>query len=198
MWLFNMKLNSWLNKLREMRNPTRHRRNSTKTSKQSEESITNLPKQNYAPNRASQYLASKERLDMLHKLPSIDRKSPHDIIFERGSKGQELNLRPILTKPRNRGGKIKVRSISPRCNSRAKQMRWVLESSLEVKYSNDPEKDFMQSMVEMIVEKNIVEMKDLEELLACYLSLNSKAHHDAVVKVFEKIWFFFFQASYVG
>lgn len=192
MWLFNMKLNSWLNKLRERRNPTKARRNSTKTSKQLEE------KQSYAPNRASQYLPSKERLDMLHKLPSIDRKSPHDIIFERGPKSQELNLRPILTKPRNRGGKIKVRSISPRCNSRAKEMRWVLESSVVVKYSIDPEKDFMESMVEMIVEKNIVEMKDLEEFLIFYLSLNSRAHHDTIVKVFEKIWFVLFLAKYVG
>ena len=58
-----------------------------------------------------------------------------------------------------------------------------------VKSSFDPERDFRDSVVEMIVENNIRASKDLEELLACYLSLNSNEYHDLIVKAFEQIWF---------
>ncbi|BAT81369.1 hypothetical protein LR48_Vigan07g086000 [Vigna angularis] len=58
-----------------------------------------------------------------------------------------------------------------------------------VKSSFDPQSDFRESMVEMIVENNIRASKDLEDLLACYLSLNSSEYHDLIVKAFEQIWF---------
>lgn len=58
-----------------------------------------------------------------------------------------------------------------------------------VKSSIDPISDFKESMVEMIVENNIRESKDLENLLACYLSLNSSEYHDLIVKAFEQIWY---------
>ena len=58
-----------------------------------------------------------------------------------------------------------------------------------VKSSLDPQRDFRESMVEMIVENNIRASKDLENLLACYLSLNSREYHDLIVKAFEQIWY---------
>ncbi|XP_015078636.1 transcription repressor OFP2-like [Solanum pennellii] len=58
-----------------------------------------------------------------------------------------------------------------------------------VKASIDPEKDFRESMIEMVVENNIRASKELENLLACYLSLNSNEYHDLIVKAFEQIWF---------
>ena len=58
-----------------------------------------------------------------------------------------------------------------------------------VKSSFNPQKDFRESMVEMIVENNIRASKDLEDLLACYLSLNSDEYHDLIIKVFKQIWF---------
>lgn len=60
-----------------------------------------------------------------------------------------------------------------------------------VKSSFNPQKDFRESMVEMIVENNIRESKDLEDLLACYLSLNSDEYHHLIIKVFKQIWFDF-------
>ncbi|KAM7501722.1 hypothetical protein LguiB_000626 [Lonicera macranthoides] len=63
------------------------------------------------------------------------------------------------------------------------------ESFVMVTSSLDPEKDFRESMVEMIVENNIRASKDLEELLACYLLLNSDEYHYLIVKAFEQIWF---------
>ncbi|OMO94034.1 hypothetical protein COLO4_16554 [Corchorus olitorius] len=63
------------------------------------------------------------------------------------------------------------------------------ESFAVVKSSFDPQKDFRESMVEMIMENNIRASKDLEDLLACYLSLNSDEYHDLIIKVFKQIWF---------
>ncbi|XP_030541906.2 LOW QUALITY PROTEIN: transcription repressor OFP1-like [Rhodamnia argentea] len=58
-----------------------------------------------------------------------------------------------------------------------------------VKSSSDPARDFRESMVEMIVENNIKGSKELEELLTCYLSLNSDEYHQVIVDVFKQIWF---------
>ncbi|XP_059306899.1 transcription repressor OFP1-like [Lycium ferocissimum] len=91
---------------------------------------------------------------------------------------------------------VKLRTKSPRIVSRksvssssTKLRRSVGESFAVVKSSKDPQKDFMESMVEMIVENNIRTSKDLEELLASYLSLNSDQYHDLIIKAFKQIWF---------
>lgn len=57
-----------------------------------------------------------------------------------------------------------------------------------VKQSRDPYGDFRASMVEMIVEKHIYGAEDLEQLLLCFLSLNSTHHHRVIVEVFIEIW----------
>ncbi|PIA58020.1 hypothetical protein AQUCO_00500149v1 [Aquilegia coerulea] len=80
------------------------------------------------------------------------------------------------------------KSISSTTNIKARRKN-LSDSFAIVKSSFDPQRDFRESMVEMIVENNIRASKDLEELLACYLSLNSNEYHDIIVKVFEQIWF---------
>ncbi|CAL0331038.1 unnamed protein product [Lupinus luteus] len=57
-----------------------------------------------------------------------------------------------------------------------------------VKRSSDPYSDFRTSMVEMIVEKQIFSPLDLENLLQCFLCLNSCHHHEIIVEVFTEIW----------
>ncbi|KAG9155272.1 hypothetical protein Leryth_026579 [Lithospermum erythrorhizon] len=57
-----------------------------------------------------------------------------------------------------------------------------------VKRSSDPYNDFRTSMVEMIVEKQIFSAKDLENMLQCFLTLNSHHHHIIIVEVFMEIW----------
>ncbi|KFK26818.1 hypothetical protein AALP_AA8G297500 [Arabis alpina] len=79
-------------------------------------------------------------------------------------------------------------SGSRRSTSRTESKQAVLESFAVVKRSVDPKKDFKESMVEMIEENNIRASKDLEDLLACYLSLNPKEYHDLIIQVFEQIW----------
>ncbi|CAL0306475.1 unnamed protein product [Lupinus luteus] len=55
-----------------------------------------------------------------------------------------------------------------------------------VKCSVDPRRDFRDSMIEMITEKQINKPEEMEELLACYLTLNSSEYHDLIIKVFKQ------------
>ncbi|KAL2508205.1 Transcription repressor OFP4 [Forsythia ovata] len=109
---------------------------------------------------------------------------------------------PATRKSTSRATGVKIRGHSPRLarnrksvsmsrQSKPQQKKKELytESVAIVKASFDPEKDFRESMMEMIVENNIRASKDLENLLACYLSLNSDEYHDLIIKAFEQIWF---------
>ncbi|KAL7610647.1 hypothetical protein Lser_V15G12482 [Lactuca serriola] len=62
------------------------------------------------------------------------------------------------------------------------------ESFAVVKRSEDPFEDFKRSMMEMIMEKQMFEETDLEQLLQCFLSLNSRFHHGVIVEAFSEIW----------
>lgn len=57
-----------------------------------------------------------------------------------------------------------------------------------VKSSDDPRSDFLDSMAEMIDQNGIRDPSDLEDLLACYLSLNSVECHGIIIDAFEQIW----------
>ena len=64
----------------------------------------------------------------------------------------------------------------------------VRESFAVVKKSEDPYEDFKRSMLEMIMGKQMFEASDLEELLQCFLTLNSKQYHGIIVEAFSEIW----------
>ncbi|XP_059624681.1 transcription repressor OFP7-like [Cornus florida] len=64
----------------------------------------------------------------------------------------------------------------------------VRESYAVVKKSEDPFEDFKRSMMEMVLEKQIFEERELEQLLQCFLSLNSRQHHGVIVEAFAEIW----------
>ncbi|CAI9760147.1 unnamed protein product [Fraxinus pennsylvanica] len=66
----------------------------------------------------------------------------------------------------------------------------VFDNFAVVKCSFAPEQDFRDSMVEMIREKGIRRPDELEELLACYLTLNCDKYHDLIIKVFQQVWLF--------
>ncbi|KAI3897572.1 hypothetical protein MKX03_020638 [Papaver bracteatum] len=63
-----------------------------------------------------------------------------------------------------------------------------LESFAVVTCSYSPRKDFRDSMLEMILDNKIRQPAQLEELLACYLSLNSEEHHAVIINVFKEVW----------
>jgi uncharacterized protein (TIGR01568 family) len=64
----------------------------------------------------------------------------------------------------------------------------VKESFALVKKSKDPYEDFKKSMLEMIEEMEMYEAKDLEQLLQCFLALNSRDYHGVIVRAFMEIW----------
>ncbi|KAA0067781.1 transcription repressor OFP1 [Cucumis melo var. makuwa] len=135
----------------------------------------------------------------------------------------ELELPPIITKQRKKtetkqrttttttaGTKkvagnspgVRLRIHSPKIGYRkmggrksVSSRRSLSESLAIMKSSYDPQKDFRESMVEMIVENNIRGSKELEDLLACYLCLNADEYHDLIIKVFKQIWFDLTQPS---
>ncbi|KAJ8637616.1 hypothetical protein MRB53_011883 [Persea americana] len=72
----------------------------------------------------------------------------------------------------------------------------VRESFAVVKSSRDPYGDFRSSMVEMIMEKEIFAPEELEQLLHCFLSLNTTHHHQIIVEVFSEIWETLFHCSF--
>lgn len=71
----------------------------------------------------------------------------------------------------------------------------VKESFAVVKKSVDPYEDFKRSMSDMILEKEMFEEKELEQLLQCFLSLNSRQHHGVIVQAFAEIWNSMFSAN---
>lgn len=78
------------------------------------------------------------------------------------------------------------KSVSSSCRSGRGRLS---DSFALVKTSVDPQRDFRESMVEMILENNLRASKDLEDLLACYLQLNADEYHELIVEVFKQIWF---------
>lgn len=104
-----------------------------------------------------------------------------------GLRGIKLRANsPKVATRKNQGQGVQGRS---RKSTSKSQKKVFSESFAVVKASVDPQKDFRDSMMEMIVENNIRASKDLEDLLACYLSLNSDEYHHLIIHAFEQIWF---------
>ncbi|KAG8054933.1 hypothetical protein GUJ93_ZPchr0001g32720 [Zizania palustris] len=133
--------------------------------------------------------------------------SATDIIIDlRTEKRPDKVLPHIMTKPARReldGGDLEdkhTRANTPRvatkkskpptvaCSPAPTTKPPLAESFAVVKSSQDPRRDFRESMEEMIAENGIRTASDLEDLLACYLSLNAAEYHDLIVDVFEHIW----------
>ncbi|XP_059298126.1 transcription repressor OFP6-like [Lycium ferocissimum] len=62
------------------------------------------------------------------------------------------------------------------------------ESVAVEKDSDDPYVDFRQSMLQMILAKEIYSKEELRELLNCFLQLNSPYYHGIIVRAFTEIW----------
>ncbi|XP_052482010.1 transcription repressor OFP6-like [Gossypium raimondii] len=63
----------------------------------------------------------------------------------------------------------------------------IMDSIAVVKDSHDPYLDFRHSMLQMIEEKHIYSANELQELLQCFLELNSPCHHRVIVEAFMGI-----------
>ncbi|CAL1406261.1 unnamed protein product [Linum trigynum] len=124
-----------------------------------------------------------------HRKRTKSSPSPSKPTWNKKYSATGIKLKP---KPPRKLARRKVqdsrKSTVTACLSAARGNR-IGESVAVVKSSVDPERDFMESMVDMIVENGIRSSRELEDLLACYLSLNSMKYHDVIVRAFEQIWF---------
>lgn len=82
-----------------------------------------------------------------------------------------------------------IKSKKKEREEEAAESSTIYSSFAVVKSSSDPQQDFRESMVEMIEEKGIRRREELQELLACYLTLNCDGHHDLIINVFQQVWF---------
>ncbi|KAG2708705.1 hypothetical protein I3843_05G186000 [Carya illinoinensis] len=53
-----------------------------------------------------------------------------------------------------------------------------------VKYSTDPFKDLRESILEMIQDVGVCDWNDIEELVYCYIALNSAEFHEIIGEAF--------------
>ncbi|XP_068498550.1 transcription repressor OFP6-like [Phaseolus vulgaris] len=72
-------------------------------------------------------------------------------------------------------------NIMPKPNSK------LIHSVAVEKDSNDPHKDFRDSILQMIFERQIYTKTDLQDLLECFLQLNAACHHQVIVRAFMEI-----------
>lgn len=168
--------------------------------------LTKPTKSNHIPDEKAANFSISPQLQEIETLASQSIKIVKEETSRtrKGAKSSKRAARKSASPP----SRVKIRTNSPRLASKktqgqerrsisrnkqslnsSKKKEGISESFAVVKASADPEKDFRESMMEMVVENNIRASKDLENLLACYLTLNSNEYHQLIVKAFEQIWF---------
>ncbi|RWW66684.1 hypothetical protein BHE74_00025932 [Ensete ventricosum] len=126
-------------------------------------------------------------------LMSTTEVEPSDTVLQRRRRRRKIVIRGDgRSSWASPGGAAAVKRLIP---CAAPEVR---ESFAVVKLSEDPREDFLRSMAEMVVEKEIFDAGGLEQLLRCFLSLNSRQHHAAIVTAFEEIWDSLFPAVAAG
>ncbi|KAG5029537.1 hypothetical protein JHK87_013051 [Glycine soja] len=105
--------------------------------------------------------------------------------------GSKVEVRKIKAMEEKKKAKLKMKKEE----EIVEETEEGLDSFAVVKCSLDPQKDFRDSMIEMITEKQISEPEEMEDLLACYLTLNSNEYHDLIIQVFKQVWLCMSQAS---
>ncbi|XP_066388693.1 transcription repressor OFP8-like [Miscanthus floridulus] len=101
------------------------------------------------------------------------------------SNGAEAGGGTDGNKQQNGGSRRQRRTVSEGCSGGSGRVE---ESVAVVKESADPLGDFRRSMLQMIVENEIVGGAELRELLHRFLSLNSPHHHHLILRAFAEIW----------
>ncbi|CAI0423874.1 unnamed protein product [Linum tenue] len=166
--------------------------------KETREVVPSATKQRRTPPSSKKMEGSKTRASSLSvkvtREESLTVKQQGRKLNSANSPGIKLRVNsPRIGYRRNiqgQGRKSVSSSTSTSSSSRSSSSKKSLSGCLAVvKSSFDPQTDFRESMVEMIVENKLSASKDLEDLLACYLSLNSDEYHEVIIKVFKQIWF---------
>ncbi|XP_061370697.1 transcription repressor OFP7-like [Gastrolobium bilobum] len=121
------------------------------------------------PHKPEKELVSRHRRK-ISSVKTVQRTRFHHTLENR--KGQEM-------------AQVKKRTVM---STRSIMEGKVKECFAVVKKSKEPYEDFKKSMLEMITEMEMSEAEDLEHLLQCFLSLNSRSYHAVIVRAFMEIW----------
>ncbi|PIN06692.1 hypothetical protein CDL12_20755 [Handroanthus impetiginosus] len=148
------------------------------------------------------HIAASERVST-YQWQNVEQKKYKEIKVrpEPIPKSRESHIRKLKQKSYSPRTECKIRALEEIKKARMKSKKkmekkeqmlegkTIFDSFAVVKSSFNPQKDFRDSMVEMIREKGIEHPQELEELLACYLTLNRDEYHDLIIKVFRKVWY---------
>uniref|UniRef100_A0A0D9VTS4 Transcription repressor n=1 Tax=Leersia perrieri TaxID=77586 RepID=A0A0D9VTS4_9ORYZ len=72
-------------------------------------------------------------------------------------------------------------------SGRRRRRMWLRESEAVVIESEEPERELVDSMIEMLCTNGVRRLEDLQDLLACYLALNAAEHHRTIVALFRRV-----------
>ncbi|XP_014518690.1 transcription repressor OFP5 [Vigna radiata var. radiata] len=130
------------------------------------------------------------------KVKTNRNKQSHQLNRERQRRKQKPSSRVKIHSPRmvSKVEICKIKALEDMKKAKLKTKKEkeeipVLESFAVIKSSIDPMQDFRDSMIEMIIENQIIQPEEMEDLLVCYLTLNADEYHDLIIKVFRKVWF---------
>ncbi|XP_014490377.1 transcription repressor OFP8-like [Vigna radiata var. radiata] len=93
---------------------------------------------------------------------------------------------PENTNPTTSGDKDNNHENPNNDNMRIPNSKLIDSVAIE-KDSKDPHKDFRDSMLQMIFQRQIFTKTDLQDLLECFLRLNAVCHHQVIVQAFMEI-----------
>ncbi|XP_062208673.1 transcription repressor OFP8-like [Phragmites australis] len=99
-----------------------------------------------------------------------------------------LQEREQETRRRRRQQRRRRRRGAARHDDEEQYGRVAMESVPVAVDSAEPYEDFRESMVQMVVEKEIYAWDDLNDLLHQFLSLNSPRHHPLILHAFADLW----------
>ncbi|KAG2371544.1 hypothetical protein LR48_Vigan05g165000 [Vigna angularis] len=82
---------------------------------------------------------------------------------------------------------VRTNHENPNNDNMRKPYSKLIDSVAVEKDSKDPHKDFRESMLQMIFQRQIFTKTDLQDLLECFLRLNAACHHQVIVQAFMEI-----------
>ncbi|XP_022886188.1 transcription repressor OFP5-like [Olea europaea var. sylvestris] len=129
---------------------------------------------------------TKAKCELQRETVYISRE-PHSSNTKKSHRLNELSPRTACKIRAFKDDKKTRMKIKREINDKPVEGSKVFDSFAVVKSSFDPQRDFRDSMMEMIMEKDIRQQDELEELLACYLMFNCNEYHDLIIKVFRQI-----------
>ncbi|XP_039124025.1 transcription repressor OFP8-like [Dioscorea cayenensis subsp. rotundata] len=123
------------------------------------------------------------------KIPSFFSPSTSSLSPSSSSSSSHFESIPTLsnTTSPNSPSTEKMKRKKEKEKKRGRRRRVSGESVAVVKESEDPYLDFRDSMVVMIVEKEIYAREELEELLHCFIALNAPHHHALILRAFADV-----------